>query len=807
MMENRILYLNNGSAQKIGFKRQRNVNRDQTENTNRIISESKKNQFRIYKRSLLAERTERERNRSLDLPHTIDFIKIHFYKSFDNNLHRLFLSKYGITPIEYTDFNRTVLFQIEEEGKFEIFLQHLQAIIDSAMGTTYQNAEYNLLVLMERFSFYTSQDRFNTYDTTGLVFSLISTHLVDLYNSQKEILFAKLGQLSIPYTYLESTPGIVEIHQIEPEQLTLIINNFDIVKTIISSRAGNIRPGLAGPVREYGFTVTVADNLPVVGIIDTGITRINPFSEALLAAHYNHTDHPAEWDEEGHGTLVAGLVILGDEFYLEEKDTYPAKAKIINIKALHFSNDELNIPKLISDIRDARRNHGVKLFNMSLVISGAKKYNSSFSRLAYELDKLAYEEDLLIFISVGNFSDESLKSLKEDFPHRDHEYPNFFYCLNTDSDSHLCEDTNICCPAESLNNISVGATAHNLEEGDHSDVTPSSLYPAHYTRKFHFDFNQTINGSKINTNSQNKNLNKPDFIMEGGDLFNYNSGMQILRSTMVDSEKFYGRTCGTSLATPLLTSYAAQIIHHYPNIRTQSVKAILMNSAGYHKKSDLPAYSRHSENLLRSLVGFGRPDKKKLLSTDNNSIAYLIEGEITLEQIIRYPIYIPAYMRSNGNKLQFDLSLSYSFNPVMDHHLSYLPLHISFCLVKNLAIEEIADTNQSSHGIKSSFSWSEDHFGIDNKVFSNAQKKSYRMQPADLINADGSVAIAVRCLAKNSFTEQLRNQPHHFSLMVNITEIIANENATGINLFNEMLQINNYINIENNIGLDLEAEA
>lgn len=806
-MGNRIIYLNNESAQKIGFNRQRNVNTEQTENTDRTISEAKKHYFRTYKESFLVQRTERETNRSLQLPYTVDFIKIHFYKSFDNDLHKLFLTKYGITPVEYTDFNRTVLFQIEEEEKLIIFLQHLQTIIDSVPETTYHNTEFNLFALMERFSFYTTHDRVDTLDHEGLVVSLISTHLVEFYKSQKEILFANLEELSIPYTYSENTPAIIEIHQISQEQLSLITNNFDIVKTIISSRSGNIRPGIAGPVREYGFNVSVENHLPVIGIIDTGVTRIEPFREALLPANYNHTHYPAEWDEEGHGTLVAGLVILGDDFYLEEKETYPAKAKIMNIKALHFSNDEINIPKLISDIKDARRNHDVRVFNMSLVIPNAKKYNSTFSRFAYELDKLAFEEDVLLFISVGNFSTDSLKSLKEDFPHEDHEYPKFFYCLNTDSDSHVCEDTNICCPSESLNNISVGAIAHNLENGDYSDVTPSALYPAHYTRKFHIDFSQEINGSRINANSRNKNLNKPDFIMEGGDLFNYNSGMQILRSTMVDAEKFYGRTCGTSLATPLLTSYAAEILQHYPNIRTQSVKAMLMNSASYYSKSDLPAYNEHPEDLVKSLVGFGRPDKKKVLSTDNNSIAYLIEGEITLEQIIRYPIYIPAYMLTNGNKLQFDLSLSYSFNPVMDNHLSYLPLHISFCLVKNLAIDQIADTNKSFHGIKNGFAWSEDHFGIDNKVFSNAQKKNYRMQPADIINADGSVAIAVRCLAKNSFIELLKNRQHRFSLMVNVTEIIANENAGDINLFHEMMQINNYIEIENNIDIDLEAEA
>ncbi|QOW10601.1 hypothetical protein Q73A0000_09560 [Kaistella flava (ex Peng et al. 2021)] len=342
-MGNRIIYLNNESAQKIGFNKKRNVNKEQTENTNRTISEVKKHYFRTYKESFLVQRTEREINRSLDLPYTIDLIKIHFYKSFDNDLHKTFLTKYGITPVEYTDFNRTVLFQIEEEEKLIIFLQHLQTIIDSAPETTYQNTEFNLLALMERFSFYSTQDRVDTLDNEGLVISLISTHLVEFYNSQKEILFANLEELSIPYTYSENTPAIIEIHQISQEQLTIITNNFDIVKTIISSRSGNIRPGIAGPVREYGFNITVEDHLPVIGIIDTGITRIEPFRDALLPANFNHTNYPAEWDEEGHGTLVAGLVILGDDFYLEEKETYPAKAKIMNIKALHFSNDEINI--------------------------------------------------------------------------------------------------------------------------------------------------------------------------------------------------------------------------------------------------------------------------------------------------------------------------------------------------------------------------------------------------------------------------------------------------------------------------------
>src|SRR5690606_26961085 len=131
------------------------------------------------------------------------------------------------------------------------------------------------------------------------------------------------------------------------------------------------------------------------------------------------------------------------------------------------------------------------------------------------------------------------------------------------------------------------------------------------------------------------NLNKPDFIMEGGDLFEYNSGMEILRSPLFESEKFYGRTCGTSLSTPLLCSYAAEILHQYPALRMQSVKSILINSADYHKKNDLLHFSNSSDYLLKSLIGFGRPQKDNLLFSKDYSIMYLIEGNIKIEQIIK----------------------------------------------------------------------------------------------------------------------------------------------------------------------------
>ncbi len=53
-----------------------------------------------------------------------------------------------------------------------------------------------------------------------------------------------------------------------------------------------------------------------------------------------------------------------------------------------------------------------------------------------------------------------------------HRYPNHFYNPNEISDNHACEATNICTPAESYNNITVGAIAENYREGTLPDLTP-----------------------------------------------------------------------------------------------------------------------------------------------------------------------------------------------------------------------------------------------------------------------------------------------------------------------------------------------
>lgn len=628
------------------------------------------------------------------------------------------------------------------------------------------------------------------------------------FSRQRNNLFEFLNSRNLEISFDSTAPEILEVKQASQELIQLISRNFDIVRLISSARALNLRPGTYGEVRrEFGFNLIVPENLPIVAVIDSGVEQLQPIREAITNIGYSHTNLGTYFDELGHGTMVAGLVILGEDFIKEIKTDYIAKAKIAVIKAIHNNNDPIDVPRLLADIRDAKRRHNIKLFNMSLNMGIIKSYNDKFCDFAYELDKVAFEEDILIFVSVGNYNFNDLENLRNNSTNPSHSYPRFFYDLASSSVDHSCWFTNIQEPSETMNNVSIGAIASNLE-GD-SDETPAPEYPAFYTRKFHFDYNQEVNGTELGRNQANKHLNKPDLVFDGGDVFSYEAGIEVLRSPINENERFYGRTCGTSLASPFITSYAAELLHRYPNVRTQTIKALLINSSYSVCGKNPPAFRGDDNKLLRKLIGFGKPSKINLVETNENTVVFVIEDEINLEELKTIPINIPDYVARNENKLHFEVSLCYSFLPVKHNHLSYLPLHISFGIFKPVDASFIANRNADEYTIKAGLSWSEDFHGIENRLFSNAQKTTFNLKPSDIRNVENAVSLAIRCTSKSEIPEvdksRLASRSHQYSLIISISEI-PQANASN-RLYNEITAINtieNLVTLEGDADLEIE---
>ncbi|MBL4905789.1 MAG: S8 family peptidase [Flavobacteriaceae bacterium] len=804
-MNNKHVYLNNRKNQQSGFNRKRGFSQEETEEE---LEEPTIKQFQVanlrnYYIDFTQSYESRYTNRTIEFTAYIDLIEIRFFPIFNKDLKNKFFQKYGLLPVSYNDFNRTVVFEVVDQNSFEVFKADIEFIISLDEDVPYSGEDHNLIATIYKFHFI--DKRAKTSEEESIILSIIQSASIEIANLQKERLKQFLGEANLSFS-TNNNEDLFYLNQASNDIVITIEQNFDIIQSITSSRALNIRPGMLGTLRmEYGFEVEVPENLSTVGIIDTGVNTIEPFNNLIVDGGINITGE-TDSDHSGHGTLVAGLAIFGQDLPASVENSYVAKCKVLPIKVLHNNDGGIDFPMLLQAIRTAKEDKGVRIFNMSLVFY-PKKYNEAFSDLAYELDRLSHELGVLIFISVGNFDAISLRELLTIDFHSDHTYPEFFYNLNSTSPVHNCENTNISTPSESLNNLSIGALAGNIEDSDNSDLTPSNIYPAYYTRKFHFDYEQKINATDFNRNQKNKHLNKPDLVFDGGDLLNAQSGIEVIASP---AGNYFKRTAGTSLSCPLITSIAAEIEGLYPDLDVQSIKALLINSANYYKSRELPLFQNKDE-LLRKLIGFGVPDRNHSLFSDNKSITMVIEDQIKPLEIVSIPIFLPEYLKTAENKLIFEISIAYSSYPDKGNHLGYLPLHMSFNLMKNIPIKDIATNKASETVAKSGFSWSEDHFGKENILFSNAQSKEYRLQPRDIVSLNGQMAVAVRCLSKDNMIDEelkydIENNQHAFSLVIRITEELKNN--TENNLYNEMLAINSLTvisEVETDTDLDLDV--
>lgn len=197
--------------------------------------------------------------------------------------------------------------------------------------------------------------------------------------------------------------------------------------------------------------------------------------------------------------------------------------------------------------------------------------------------------------------------------------------------------------------------------------------------------------------------------------------------------------------------------------------------------------------------------------SNDDSLTFVIEDGITAEEFRIIKLKLPDYLNPTKNKSAHKLNvtgtLCYKFLPVKDNHLSYCPLHISFGIFKP-DIPGMAMEKSENYKIKSAITWSEDFFGIENRLLSNVQKIDYNLQPEDIGNVNNEISIAIRCTHKDeidsTLAENLAKDSHNFSLVLTFTELPHDKKNTG-KLYGE-LAANNTIEIIGEIEPEIDIE-
>lgn len=749
------------------------------------------------------DRTERQakRDTSIHVPANVEFIRISFLDQFviDKFFNQWF-TEFGLEAVSVCNFGREVLFAIIDKEKFKHFTDSVLQFVRRWLQNDAKATFSNKITYIDSFKLLNSSDilRFDIQHI-GEVVVLNTVDLPLDFKIQQALLNAMevfLTENNVNYV-IDRENNRIELFGATSVVVQQIADNFDIVESITCSLSSVVRPSTFNVVqRDYGFTIVNAnEDLPLIGILDTGISMNTPLS-AITIQDTSFTlagnpllDIAGGRHLHGHGTGVAALAALGREHHLNEfNGEVRADAKLLSLKLSDTGSGYLSETKIIDMLYAAKAKYPeLSIFVLTTCYNTPKAINEAFSSYTYLLDKFAYETDSLIFICTGN-NDNAVNE-------------------NSTYDLHYFEKphTNLSTPSDSLNNVTIGGAAENLRTGVFYGCSHGREYPALFTRKGHVDLSLVLSGNK-----SNHRYFKPDVIDCCGDIVDYglyldyrdDAEMQILSANPAIG--FFNK-CGTSFSAPLSANVAAKIKKKYPDLRMQTIKALIVNGASM----DAIKTSIRLRKLINRIAGNGIVNEERSLFSSEGSPTLILEDTIENDKMKIYPVHFPGYLveealgRSSGI-LKCSATLCFSFKPIQHNQLSYNPVHMAFGFFRDHTGDQINATKEKCNSlIKSKINWSQSgRYKAKPVPYSNCQKMDFLIDVKNLTEENCTLKLAVQSrLTAQLLQSDLTHYPteYPFSLVINIEENFKLQ--TG-RLYEELVLIN-----ELEVIADASAEA
>lgn len=371
-----------------------------------------------------------------------------------------------------------------------------------------------------------------------------------------------------------------------------------------------------------------------VSILDTGANNGHMLLAPLLDDEDLHTCDPA-WgvhDHRGHGTLMCGLAGYGNlQQALEGHGTVHIAHRLESVKLLppNGQNDPRNYGYLTSqaasrvESQAPQRKH---LFCLAVTAEDGRDRGKPTSWSA-ALDSLAAGQNIgqlapgaadptvehageddnrLIIVSAGNVAPNDWKS-----------YPK----------SNLASSAQD--PAQSWNALAVGAYTEktfitNPDLSDYQPVAPSGGLSPFSSTSLTWD--------------NNKWPNKPDVLMEGGNVVRDSAGFctecddtSLLSTSHEPTSRQFHTIRATSAATAQAAWMAARIQTLYPQAWPETVRGLMVHSAGWTeqmKLSFLGSGNKTDYAQLLRVCGYGVPDLQRALYCASNSLTLIAQDSL-----------------------------------------------------------------------------------------------------------------------------------------------------------------------------------
>ncbi len=435
-----------------------------------------------------------------------------------------------------------------------------------------------------------------------------------------------------------------------------------------------------------------ADDAATICLLDSGITTNHPLLGPAIGESANFTDTEDVFDTTGHGTAVAGIALYGDLEACQANNVWQPEIRLLSGKILDQKDEfdpETIENKIIKAVTYFVEEYRCKIFNLSIGNAHAPYDHRHVRGIAYVLDDLARQFDILFVVSSGNFTGSDEPPVPE-HSWRD-EYPDYL----------LSDQSLIIDPAPALNVITVGSLARHNATSDAQRYPQeiNQLCPAAHHQPSPF----TRHGPSV------KGSIKPDLVAVGGNLAvpmrqegkQYQSvgrGLGVLscNAQFLDGPLFK-EISGTSFAAPYISHLAARLLNTYPEASANLLRALLVNHA--HMPDEItqafPEAIRESYKKDRkilpehSVAGYGLIDESALFRSSENVVVLMAEEGIEDDTHQFFELPLPAeFLRKKRATREINITLAYC-PAVRTTRLEYRATKINFCLVKDRSLDNL----------------------------------------------------------------------------------------------------------------------
>lgn len=360
------------------------------------------------------------------------------------------------------------------------------------------------------------------------------------------------------------------------------------------------------------------DNVPRVCMLDSGINRGHPLLAPVLTSDDLHTVEPA-WgkdDECNHGTGLAGIAIYGDltdalaTAMPIQIDHLLESVKLTRGEGANSGNNEFHANLFAEAISrpEVAAPQRLRVFSSAVTATDFRDRGrpSSWSSMVDSLAADALGEGQfprLIVLAAGNTKDGD-------------EWLAYPESLST---RNLIHD-----PGQAWNALTVGAFTEKVEteDGNIEPVAPFGGISPYTTTSVTWDRAWPL---------------KPDVVFEGGNV-GKNDGfagmlpsLNLLTTHFKHTEKLFTTTNATSAASALCARMAAQLMAAYPQLRPETIRALIVHSAEWTDAMREMYLKTHTKNDYINLVrhcGWGVPDLELALWSAANSLTLIVEDSV-----------------------------------------------------------------------------------------------------------------------------------------------------------------------------------